>query len=221
MPFVFDNRLKPKKIPFLNSHQYWRDRYIAGGTSGAGSYGRLAEFKAEIINDFVRKNAVCRVIEFGCGDGNQLSLAQYPEYVGLDISTEALKTCVAKFGHDSSKSFFSSDPEYSVDNLAVLKAELALSLDVVYHLTEDQSFVRYMDRLFASASRFVIIYSSDDETIVSNAPHVRHRAVSEWISNHIVGWQLLERIPNRYPFDPGRPKDSSFADFLIYGRRDS
>jgi hypothetical protein len=31
-------------------------------------------------------------------------------------------------------------------------------------------------------------------------------------------WRLLAHLPNRYPFDPGRPDDTSFADFFIYGR---
>ena len=34
---------------------YWDQRYKKGGNSGAGSYGRLAEFKAEIINKFIKE----------------------------------------------------------------------------------------------------------------------------------------------------------------------
>jgi hypothetical protein len=33
----------------FNSLVYWQERYAEGGTSGAGSYGRLALFKAEVI----------------------------------------------------------------------------------------------------------------------------------------------------------------------------
>ena len=38
---------------FAGSAAYWEERYRRGGNSGAGSYGKLAEFKAEVINDFV------------------------------------------------------------------------------------------------------------------------------------------------------------------------
>ncbi|MBI9084342.1 MAG: hypothetical protein JEZ11_12140 [Desulfobacterales bacterium] len=74
--------------------EYWERRYAQGGTSGAGSYGRLAEFKAEVLNTFVEERGVQNIIEFGCGDGNQLSLAKYPSYVGLDASKTAVTQCV-------------------------------------------------------------------------------------------------------------------------------
>src|SRR6478735_4621292 len=40
--------------PFLTSQHYWESRYSAGGTSGSGSVDRLARFKAEVLNTFVR-----------------------------------------------------------------------------------------------------------------------------------------------------------------------
>ena len=64
---------------FPGSESYWDQRYLSGGTSGAGSYGKFAEFKAEILNDFVRENGVMSIVEYGCGDGNQLKMATYPQ----------------------------------------------------------------------------------------------------------------------------------------------
>src|SRR5438270_10704846 len=63
---------------FDNSSSYWNRRYVAGGTSGAGSYGRLARFKADVLNAFVAESGIASVIEFGCGDGAQLALSNYP-----------------------------------------------------------------------------------------------------------------------------------------------
>src|ERR1041385_8036217 len=79
------------------SAQYWEARYREGGNSGDGSYGRLASFKAQVLNDFVARNQIRSVVEFGCGDGNQLSLAQYPKYLGLDVSPTAVLNCAARF----------------------------------------------------------------------------------------------------------------------------
>ncbi len=36
-----------------------------GKNSGAGSYNELAEFKANVLNDFVRENDIQTVIEYG------------------------------------------------------------------------------------------------------------------------------------------------------------
>ena len=71
---------------------YWELNYEQGGNSGPGS-GDLGQGKAEFLNDFVRDCNVESVIEFGCGDGHQLSLAKYPHYVGLDVSRAAIRMC--------------------------------------------------------------------------------------------------------------------------------
>ena len=79
--------------PFPGSSDYWRLRYERGGNSGAGSYNRLAEFKAEILNELVSEKSIKTVIEFGCGDGSQLQLAAYPRYLGFDVSAKAVAMC--------------------------------------------------------------------------------------------------------------------------------
>ncbi len=72
------------------------------GTSGPGSYGKFAEFKAEIINSFVKNNEINSVIEFGCG---YVSLLKVPKYIGLDVSKSSIKMCSMKFKEDKTKSF--------------------------------------------------------------------------------------------------------------------
>ena len=62
---------------------YWEFRYANNGNSGAGSYGKLADFKAKVINGFIHENELNTILEFGCGDGNQLSLAKYNSYICL------------------------------------------------------------------------------------------------------------------------------------------
>ena len=80
-----------RHLTFKGSAKYWEDRYARGGTSGAGSYGRAAEWKAQIVNAWVRELGITSVIDWGCGDGNQLSLADYPRYLGLDRSPSAVR----------------------------------------------------------------------------------------------------------------------------------
>lgn len=133
--------------PFPGSEQYWIERYEAGRTSGAGSYKELAEFKAEIINAFVAKHSVGSVMEFGCGDGNQLKLADYPAYTGFDVSPRAVELCRDMFRSDDTKRFALME-EYEGQT-----AQLTLSLDVVYHLIEDEVFESYMKTLFGAAER--------------------------------------------------------------------
>ena len=60
-------------------------------TAGRGSFGRLADFKAEFLNKFVEKNQIESIAEFGCGDSNQLKKYNFPSYTGIDISDTAKK----------------------------------------------------------------------------------------------------------------------------------
>lgn len=196
--------------PFRNSEGYWKDRYEAGGHSGDGSYNQLAEFKAETLNTFVSVNGVQSVIEYGCGDGNQLSLAHYPTYVGFDISPNALARCSEKFRDDKTKTFKLMQL-YNGET-----AQLTISLDVVYHLVEDDTYETYMNRLFDSSERYVIIYSSNTNDNPKGTPmHIRHRNFSNWVAANRPEWALAKSIPNIHPFN-GNTKISSFADFYIY-----
>ena len=80
----------------FKSREYWEERYSQGGNSGAGSYGHLAEFKAEVINGFIEQHEIKNVIEWGCGDGNQLGLFRCEEYIGYDVSETAIEICCKK-----------------------------------------------------------------------------------------------------------------------------
>ena len=204
------------KILFRNSRKYWESRYAGGGTSGAGSCGKWAEFKAEVLNSFVKGYGISSVIEFGCGDGNQLSLANYPAYVGLDVSKTAIKRCKERFKHDKAKSFCLYTPDYFVDTNSTFTAQLALSLDVIYHLVEDRIFELYMKHLFSSAEKFVIIYSTDsDVNYFFQFPHVKHRRFSEYVKINLPQWKLIRKIPNKY-LSQSTKQTPTPADFFIY-----
>lgn len=205
-------KIYQKLLPFPGSRRYWQRRYLLGGHSGAGSTGKFAAYKAEILNRFVDEHGINSVIEWGCGDGSQLRLAAYPRYLGFDVSDTAVERCRQLFSDDGTKRFLITD-EYAGET-----AELALSLDVLYHLVEEEIFTAYMQRLFASASRFVIIYSSNQDTPRNPlAPHVRHRRFTPWVEVNLAGWTLMRHIPNRFPYQ-GDHREGSVADFFIYGR---
>lgn len=202
-----------KTEPFPGSEKYWETRYASGGDSGTGSYSRFAEFKARILNEFVAAHDVRTVIEFGCGDGNQLVLATYPEYLGIDVSDTIIAVCKKKFSADNSKTF-KQIRDYHQET-----AELAMSLDVIYHLLEDDVYEQYMRSLFASATRYVVIYSSDsDKNAGFENTHVRHRKFTQWIDTNVSDWKLMAHIPNEYPYK-GDYTTGSFADFFMYKRR--
>ena len=194
-------------ITFKSSEKYWINRYKEGGNSGYGSYGKLARFKADILNDFVDKNSVNTTIEYGCGDGHQLSLAKYPHYIGYDISPAAIWHNKRTFIDDRTKYF------YLLDDYKGEKADLTLSLDVIYHLTEDDVFEKHTTLLFQSSLKYVIVYSTNYDYYSFFDPHIKHRHFTKWVEINLPGWKLINHIPNKFS---RRYLGNSKADFFIY-----
>ena len=158
-------------LGFGGSGRYWERRYRLGGDSGHGSEGAAARYKAAVLNAFVEEHGIGSVIEFGCGDGRQLQLARYPGYVGVDVSRAAVGRCATLFAGEPGRTFVHLD-EYDGQ-----RAQLSLSLDVLFHLVEDEVYVPYLDRLFAAGLEYVVVYSTTTEHPPRSLRHVRHRDV--------------------------------------------
>jgi len=217
IPFLGDfatkiyRKLKSKE-KFTNSRNYWEKRYQSGGNSGSGSYNNLAEFKSQVINDFVERNQIDSAIEFGCGDGNQLKYLTIKNYLGVDVSEKAVQICLELFRNDSTKKF------KVLSSFGNEKATLTMSLDVIYHLVEEDTFVNYMTQLFKSTNKYVIVYSSNTNDTSLNAPHVKHRKFTDWVERNQLEFKLIQHIPNIYPFN-GNGEVTSCADFYIYEKK--
>lgn len=196
----------------FNSGEYWEKRYLEGGNSGSGSYNRLADFKAQVLNEFVRKNKINQVVEWGCGDGNQLSLMHYSEYIGYDVSEKAIDICKEMFKNDKTKQFILCAANDFENNIV---AELSISLDVIFHLVEDTVYDTYMKRLFNSSRKYVCIYSSNFDK--QTARHVRHRKFTDWIETNLKGkWKLEKVEKNPYPYEEENADNTSPSDFYFY-----
>ncbi|MEO8414537.1 MAG: class I SAM-dependent methyltransferase [Ginsengibacter sp.] len=190
---------------FSSAADYWEKRYSENGYSGEGSYGKLALYKSSVINEFVRENQIAKIVDFGCGDGNQLKMLCLPDYIGLDVSNSAVERCRQLFANDRNKKFFVYYPTSFTDDRTVIRGDLGLSLDVIYHLLEDEIFEGYMHRLFSSSTRFIIIYAWDVDGPRNG--HVMHRKFTKWIDDNYREWELREHKKSQL---------SEAADFFIY-----
>lgn len=191
----------------FNSNKYWDNRYKHGGNSGAGSYGKLANFKAKIINTFVSENNIDTMIDYGVGDGNQLRMFNIKNYIGIDVSPYIINKCKRIFKNDQSKKFY-IDSEYDMNG----STDLVISCDVLYHLINEDIYEKYMKNMFTIIPcKYVIIYAANvDKT---GAIHVKKRKFTEYIENNFPTWELIKKIDNPYK---GK---SSESDFFIYKKK--
>lgn len=199
----------------FSSGDYWEQRYQHGGNSGVGSYNELAEYKAEIINGFVKEKNIVSVAELGSGDGNQLKYYEFSEYDGFDVAETVVKRCRTLFKDMPHYHFhWLFDPELSIENHSN-KYDLTMSIDVIYHLVEDEIYHAHLDTLFNMSKSYVIVYASDeDRENHNNAVHVRHRNFTKYIAQNMPEWRLLKKVDN-----PLKSVEKSPSDFFIFEKK--
>ncbi len=191
-PLAVKWKKKQRAKDFESSEEYWKERYSSGGNSGVGSYDELAIYKAEVINEYVSSKGFKSIIEMSCGDGNQLSYFEIEKFTGYEISQAAVDLCKEKFKGDDSKIFRHFD-EYKQE-----KADLTLSLDVVYCLVEDSVFDLYMKRLFDSAESSVLIFSTNYDSTDKDTTYIKHRKFTNWVEKNYPRFELNKFIENKY-----------------------
>jgi len=197
----------------IDYKKYWDNRYRSGDTSGAGSYGKLAKFKTNIINNFLEKHDIKHVAEFGCGDGNQLKSIHYPMYLGLDVAKSSISGCIKAFAHDKKKSFMLYDPALFVNN-EYINADLVVCLDVLYHIIDDRDYIKTLQDIFKCSRKYVILYTSVDafkKEPYKKGTHVRHRDTLEYLSK-IDQFEIVEIINQKYP-------QLSSASFIVLKKK--
>jgi hypothetical protein len=207
LPRVVLNLLTSLRFP--GSARYWEMRYRTGGDSGEGSYGAEAQYKATFLNAFVKQHAVASIVDFGCGDGNQLRDLRVPRYQGFDVSDAAIARCRERYAGDATKTF------KPLGEYANERADVAMSLDVLYHLVEDDVFEAYLARLFAAAGKWVIVYATNyDDGRIVRGRHVRHRRFTDAAERLAPAFRLIESPPRPQELEG----DGERASFFVFER---
>jgi predicted O-methyltransferase YrrM len=191
--------LKDTDPTTFDSSTYWDERYKVGGNSGRGSYGYLAKYKGSIIQSILKKHEIQSMIDYGVGDGNQTRYYKTPPtYVGIDISPTAIQMCKDMFYYNHDKTFYTTNEYFSLHKDT--KYELAVSCDVILHLTDDKVYQEYMQTLFSLSSKYVLIYTLDQD--INHAMHVRFRKFTPYIESTFPDLELMEMVPNKYKEQP-------------------
>lgn len=204
----------PDEQSGFDSAQYWEQRYLAGGNSGAGSYNKSAEYKGLILNAFAAEKQLRRVGELGSGDGNQLRYLAFEDYTGFDVSRTAVDLCRRIHGNHPGRAFvWLGDPQLDMSRYYGA-FELTLSLDVILHLVEDDVYRAYIDKLFALSNKYVVVYSSNySAPDRQGAVHVKNRRFTDDVERWLPEWKLLKHVDNPYK----HPLITE-ADFFVFGR---
>lgn len=187
----------------MNITEYWERRYRNGRTSGAGSEGDAAEAKAAYVRNLLERERVDSIIDWGVGDGTVLKMTDTRiPYLGIDVSRTIIGRIKVAFTNQPEKRFLLAS-EYTGR-----QADLAMSLDVIFHQVDDADYEQHLGLLFGSAQRFVLIHSSNHDG-GRTAEHVHWRRFTP----DVMAWH-----PQWYLEDA--PDDPEAVGFYLYRRID-
>lgn len=145
----------------------WEARYRGGNNSGDGSYGRSGQFKSDTMNRIVREHGIKSVVDIGCGDGEQIKDFAVESYHGFDVAPTAIDWCRQRYVN---RPGFRFDMAGSVP---VEESDLVMSLDVLFHLVDENEYHQYIRSLFGH-SEYVLVSTR----VIGNGligTHVIHR----------------------------------------------
>lgn len=199
------------ELPF-NVRDYWDIRYKNGHGygSGSGSTGRLGQYKMEKVAEIIKIYGIRSVVDFGCGDARLVSGFNIPEYLGLDISREAIERARETVPGGNFALYVPGRAPH---------ADMAMALDVLYHAVDDNAYLSLMTDLFNSAGKYVLIYSVDREGHESmKGNHVRDRKHSRWVDAMRPDFGLARVWVPPFPFDFKHPDSTSDCSFFLYER---
>jgi SAM-dependent methyltransferase len=204
----------------LDYKLYWDKHYLTGGDSGAGSFGAFSSWKADIVNQVISTYQINTVLEFGCGDGNQLLKFQIPEYRGLDVSSSAVATCKEIFKNDKSKSFSVIRPN---SNLDVSSAQLVMSLEVLMHITLEEDYLWTLEKIFESSEEFVLIQAPLFEyKLFPKHSHEKYRDIFRYLIDYLDCWSIIGLFvhPSVSPADRRKNVIGEMSsDFILFKKR--
>ena len=126
------------------------------------------------------------------------------------VNTAAINYCKKTYFNNKNLSF------ELIKNYSGETSKLTLSLDVIFHLIEEDVFNNYMKLLFNASEQFVLIYSSNTNTqIDEGVKHFKNRNFTDWVTINFKEFELIEKIPNKYQYH----RDSntgSVSDFYLF-----
>lgn len=195
----------------FNAKEYWEKRYATGGNSGAGSTGDLLSWKVSVVNRLIGEYGLKTGFEIGSGDGIFANLLNLEKYVGYDISESAVDLANKKF----------AKPKFKATTKHVApwrKFDITMSIDVIYHIVDKRDFAKHMNKLFSASKKLVVIYSYPKQPSREVPEHIKFNDFMGWAKHQAHEWELVEHLPNKFPFDLDNQKSTSESEFFVFNQ---
>lgn len=139
-------------IKINNDINYWDARYLSGNNSGDGSFGKLRDWKHEIMIKFDKCDDI---IDVGCANLEFWDGFKLPDkYIGIDISNESIKKNKLNYPNHS---FIRAN----ASEFLGLSAKTVICFDVLFHILDDIEYDRIISNICRYSQHNIFIYTWD------------------------------------------------------------
>lgn len=157
----------------FDNARFWNFRYREHGAlgSGLGSRGRAAEEKRRLIGMVIAETAPRSVLDVGCGDLFVTGDLPVAEYVGLDVSAEAIRIAQAR----------RADWHFIVGDVLSAElepADLVLCFDLLIHERDPERYRSMVSRLAELAKHTLVVAAYNQEPWLTSAMTFYHEPIS-------------------------------------------
>ncbi len=144
--------IKDRLSETLDNQLFWDLRYSLYPDlgSGVGSRGDVLDFKRELVKHVSYPYKQLKIIDVGCGDLELMKLFEFDNYIGLDVSSEALKIAKEKRPNWN----FSN---ISITNDSIKSAELIFCFDVLIHQSKQEDFELIVKNIVEKSNSRIVI----------------------------------------------------------------
>jgi hypothetical protein len=202
----------------FDNRRFWNHRYTHHPAlgSGEGSRGDVLQRKQAVLAALIPDEA--SVLDWGCGDLETARILQCREYVGVDVSVEALRIAQGKRPHWT----FVTPPEFeSGDNAP---RDVVICLDVLIHQPDVVAYRTLVERLLGLARHGAIISGYDRAPEMASHITYFHESLAHTLDAiPRVAWRvpLLEyRDTTLYFVATGdKPSPGDGDDLIAFARR--
>ncbi len=155
----------------MNDQEYWENRYLGGYDSGLGSHNDIEkEIRLSVLKEL---NGINSILDVGCGDISLIKdiLGIFPEaeYTGLDIS-EVIIDRNRKYNLPKCKFEKLERPFFDY------KADLVLCFDVLYHITDEEDYIKTLESLKRAFKKYLAVITYNDQGLKwHSASHIVKR----------------------------------------------
>lgn len=159
----FAEVVNKRPLPDTDIFNVIYSRQLWGKGSGAGSSAKEARPVVEFVNSLIGSNRYEKLIDAGCGDGFVGTLYAAQQYVGYDVSTDAIARCRKKY---PGKTYVHLD---IMAESAILECgDILVCKDVLHHQPNARvsAFVR---RLIESKRHKCLVFVYDSRAAIDGA----------------------------------------------------